>query len=524
MKTFGKYQLLEEIGSGPAGTTYRARDNFRDSELALKVLRSTTAPTFKQQFCRELALSAELQHAHIETVLDLGEVDGAIYIAKELLAGTDLRRFLQEGAVWPLVQKLKFTAQICDGLAFAHRNKIVHGNINPSNIFLTANRGAKILDFGIASWPVSFATADAQPARLPNYLSPEQILEQPFDGRSDLFSVGILLYEFTMGLYPFQVPDGLIPREIVHSEPPRLRKLDPQIPEALERLLLQALDKDPQRRMQSADEFAVSLYAIARQLQAEQTIPSSGVSNSPAAAPAAAGNWVTQQSHLAGAVPARLAVSAGATGGTNPNLGVTTTPVQSANPDLSTERATLPAPAAQSTFVENAPSLSAAIAMPPAQVVPQEDLASLINGVESERQVATPAPSSKRLLVLLAGAAAGILILVVLLTHRSINASPSQDRGQATRSESILPSSKQIEPSPPAIEVPKPPETVETAEPRPQPKEILTGQVASLWEAGKYVQAMKLVDAILADDPSHTEARAWKARILAAQDAEASIK
>jgi serine/threonine-protein kinase len=206
MKAFGKYQLLEEIGSGPAGTIYRARDTFRDIELALKVLRAAPR-TSKQQFCRELAACAELQHPHIARVHDLGDVDGAIYIATELLAGTDLRQCLQDGTVWPLVQKLKFMAQVCDGLAFAHRNRIAHGNIKPSNIFITGNREAKILDFGIARWPVSFATADAGPARLPNYLSPEQILEQPFDERSDLFSVGVLLYEFTVGLYPFQGPD-----------------------------------------------------------------------------------------------------------------------------------------------------------------------------------------------------------------------------------------------------------------------------------------------------------------------------
>ena len=428
MKTFGKYQLLEEIGSGPAGTTYRARDTFRDSELALKVLRSAP-PTLKQQFCRELAACAELQHPHIARVHDLGEVDGAIYIATELLAGTDLRRCLQEGAAWPLVQKLKFVAQICDGLAFAHRNRITHGNIKPSNIFITGNREARILDFGIARW-LSFATADAGPAPLPNYLSPEQILEQPFDGRSDLFSVAILLYEFVAGLYPFQVPDGLIPREIVHAEPQPLRKLDPQIPEGLERLLVRALEKDPQRRLQSADEFAVSLYAIARQLQAEQTIPVSEVSSASATAERAevlAGTRETHPLHLA------AAVTAGATGGTNSSLGATTTPAQSANPDLSIEgplvngplsSAASPPPAAsQSTLVENAPPslvedapsalvenappagaavvapsyVTAQAAMPPAQAVPQANLADSVkrcrNRAAGGPSVTVPQPS-----------------------------------------------------------------------------------------------------------------------------------
>jgi serine/threonine protein kinase len=562
MKTFGKYQLLEEIGSGPSGTIYRARDTFRDIELALKVLRSAP-PTCKNQFCRELAACAELQHPHITKVRDLGEVDGAIYIATELLIGTDLRRCLQEGAAWPLGQKLKFMAQICDGLAFSHRSGIAHGNIKPSNIFITETREARILDFGIARWPVSFATADAGPAWLPNYLSPEQILEQPFDRRSDLFSVGILLYEFIVGLYPFQVPDGLIPREIVHAEPQPLRKLDPEIPEGLERLLLRALEKDPQRRLQSADEFAVSLYGIARQLQAEQTIPVSDVSSAPVVAEqtevlagtadefavslyAIARHLLAEQAIPVSEVsstpmPARLAVfaavTAGATVGANSSPSVITTPAQSENPDLSIGRAASPPPAAsQSTLVENAPSPGAAVvaptsvtaapaAMPPAQAVPQTNIANSVEGVEIEKQAAPPLPSPKRLILFLGAAAMGILILGALLTHQRTNASPTKVEGQGNRSESTLPSATQNEPSPPhALVVETPPPPVETSGPQPQPEQILRGPVASLWEAGNYVQAMKLVDAILADDPAHAEARAWKVKIRAAQDAEASIK
>lgn len=563
MKTFGKYQLLGEIGSGPSGTIYRVRDTFRGIELALKVLRSAPQ-TPKNEFCRELAACAELQHPHIARVHDVGEVDGAVYIATELLAGTNLRQCLQEGAVWPLVQKLKFMAQICDGLALAHRNGIAHGNIKPSNIFATGNREAKILDFGVARWPVSFAPDDAGPARLPNYLSPEQILEQPFDGRSDLFSVAILLYEFIGGVYPFQVPAGLIPREIVHGGPPPLRKLDPDIPEGLERLLLRALEKDPQRRLQSADEFAVSLYAIARHLQPEQTIPVSEVSSATATAERAevlagtaaefavslqaiarhllaeqtipvsevssaetaerrevlAGTRETHQSNFAAAPPARLAVfaavTAGATGGTNSNLSVTATPVVS-----------------QSALVENTPSSGAAIiapisvtsqaAIPSAQVMPQTNLSNPVPSVEIEDHVAPPALSAKPFFVFAGAAAIGILILVAFLTHQRTNASPTKVQGQANRTESTLPTATQNEPSL-AVEAPSAPAPAAVETPLPQPEQILHGRVASLWEAGNYVQAMKLVDSILADNPSQPEARAWKAKIRAAQDAEDSIK
>jgi serine/threonine-protein kinase len=306
----------------------------------------------------------------------------------------------------------------------------------------------------------------------------------------------------------------LIPREIVHAEPQQLRKLDPQIPEGLERLLVRALEKDPQRRLQSADEFAVSLYAIARQLQAQQTIPVSEVSSAQATAGRAEVLAGARETHQ---LPLAAAVTAGATGGANSNLGITTTPAQSANPGLSIEHAASPAPAApQST-------MTAQTAMPSAQVVPQANLANSVNDVEIERQVAAPVPSPKRL-VFVAAAAIGILILVAFLTHPKTNASPATVQSQANRSESTLPAT-QNEPSPaPALAVQEPPAPVETPAPQPQPKQILSGPVASLWEAGNYAQAMKLVDAILADDPSHPEARAWKVKIRAAQDAEASIK
>jgi eukaryotic-like serine/threonine-protein kinase len=517
MKTFGKYQLLDEIGSGPAGTTYKARDTFRDGEFALKVLRSAALPASKKQFCGELAACAELRHPNIVKVHDLGEVDGAIYIATELLAGADLRRSLQESAPRPLAQKLKLIAQICDGLAFAHRNGIAHGNIKPSNIFISEAREARILDFGIARWPLPAATADAPPARLPNYLSPEQILDRSFDSRSDLFSVGILLYELVAGVYPFQVPAGLIPRAIIHTEPERIRKRNPQIPEGLERLLVQALDKDPQRRLQSADEFAVMLYAVARQIESEPAVPASAVSP----APESGSNPETPLPPGAALEPARLAasaaVTAAATGSSNPKLGAAT------------------AAAPQSTRVESAPSPSAAVVAPvpataqaaasPDPVAPPATLVNLINGAEKERQAAALVPSPKRLALVLAGAAIGILILAALLERQSTNATPDKVQSQANPPASALPSAKQSQPSPPAaLEIQKPPAVEEAAEPQPRPEQILNGRVASLWEAGQYVQAMKLVDAILADDPSQAQARAWKTKIRAAQDAEAAIK
>jgi hypothetical protein len=157
--------------------------------------------------------------------------------------------------------------------------------------------------------------------------------------------------------------------------------------------------------------------------------------------------------------------------------------------------------------------------------VPRASLANSVQGEEIERQEAPPLPSPKRFFLFAGAAAVGILILGALLTHHRTNASPTKVQGQANRSQSILPSATQNQPSPPPpVAVEKPPAPVETPGPQSQPEQILRGPVASLWEAGNYVQALKLVDAILADDPSQTEARAWKVKIRAAQDAEDSIK
>src|SRR6267378_3391479 len=259
MKTFGKYQILEEIGPGAAGVTYLARDGFRNREFALKVLHNsaTANADLKEKLCRDLAASAELRHSHIAAVCDLGEVDGSIYIAAELLAGEGLDRHFRERRVLPLPQKLKLIAQVCEGLTFAHLQGVAHGNLKPSNIFVVG-KDAKILDFGIASLVAG---------RFPNYLAPEQVLGQPFDARSDVFSCAVILYELLVDAYPFQAAPGLIPRQIVHAEPEPLRKLDPRIPEELEQLLAHALKKNPRHRLETADQFASALYTIARDFQ-----------------------------------------------------------------------------------------------------------------------------------------------------------------------------------------------------------------------------------------------------------------
>jgi serine/threonine protein kinase len=250
MTSIGKYKLLDEMGVGAVGTTYRATDTFRNREMVLKVLNPAIigTPELREQICRDLSASAELRHPHIVKVRDLGEVDGAIYIATELLNGVDLRWHI-ERRILSLADKIDLMVQVCGALAFAHSKGVAHGNIKPGNIFVTG-KDATILDFGIGKCLASIVEAGGRPgALLPNYFAPEQVLGKPFKSRSDVFSVAVVLYEL-LSKYPFPADANLIAREIVHTTPEPLRKLDPEIPDELEQLMVRALEKDPEKRLE----------------------------------------------------------------------------------------------------------------------------------------------------------------------------------------------------------------------------------------------------------------------------------
>lgn len=270
MKAIGKYQALQEIGSSAAAKLFRARDKFRNREVALKVYDAALTPQSeadelkaKDQFYHELGACADLNHPHIATILDVGEADGAIYVATELLTGVDLAGHFQQRRARPLNAKLEWIAQVCDALGVVHRGGIAHGNLKPSNLFLSAGEDIRLLDLGTGRWIASILAAGG---RLPglgvHHFAPEQILGEYFDARSDIFSVGVILYQLLTDKYPFPGVDAVVPREIVHTEPQPIRQLDPQFPEELEHLLVRALHKDPQQRLQTVGEFATRLRRI----------------------------------------------------------------------------------------------------------------------------------------------------------------------------------------------------------------------------------------------------------------------
>jgi serine/threonine protein kinase len=464
MKTIGKYQILGEIGCSAAGKTYRVCDSLRKTELAVKVLDSSSTLTveLKDEFCRDLAACGELRHPNLARTQDVGEVDAALYIATELLAGADLCTYLEEHRVITLARKLELMAQVCDGIAAAHSKGITHGNIKPANIFITADGAAQILDFGTGRWLCLTLSAGARPEKLfPNYFAPEQILGQPFDARSDIFSAALVLYEWLTGKYPFQVAAGLIPREIVHTELEPLRSATPEIPEALERLVARALKKDREQRVQTAAEFADGLRGIIRQLGVE---------------------------HAIAALP----------------VPPTATPLPPPIPPP----APLPLPAV----------ISPAVA--PAAVAPA-------TSAPVARRAVRSSLFRKRVIVYSIAAVLAICAFVTLLSRPSARASQNKRPIPAASVRTIEPATEPKAPTPtqpPVATTTATPSAAATSLAAAPDEAALLAQVKSAWQVGAYTRGMRLVNQILAANPDSAEAKLWKKKIRDAEYAEEEMK
>ncbi|MGD0437916.1 MAG: serine/threonine-protein kinase [Bryobacteraceae bacterium] len=548
MKTIGKYQLLDQIGTSAAGTTHRARDAFRNKELAVKIIRdvSPLSAPLKERLYTELVTCAELSNHHIRKVHDLGEVDGQVYIASELLTGVDLLTFLA-GQSTLVGQKLSVVAQVCEALAFAHGKGIAHGNLKPTNILVADGSYATVLDFGIGTWQTSMLAAGARlEGLLPKYLAPEQVLGEPFDARSDVFSAALILYEILTGKYPFQVADGLIPRELVHSDPEPLRTLDPLMPEELEQLLVRALDKNPERRLQTADEFAATLYTIARRFRREQPAPAlfDAVVERPAAPVserAQASDKDTAKKNPAEKKAESRKIAATQDTALQPwtarsyvaqsgREAASGTPARE-EPVQTQPGPVLPQPTAAPIPRAPAPVPAVLPPTPPPASLAGARLESRPSPMPQRFQRTGPPRISRKLRIRILTAAAGALIGVWL-----VGSFVSRQSLRATQTKAPV-DSVGVAPKTPGREVesrlkaesvtapdtePRKPVEQETKEP--SASQILRFRVKPLWEAGKYSEAMEEVNQALAADPGSAEARIWKKRILAAQDAEAAVK
>src|SRR2546428_7604247 len=270
----GRYEIVRELGKGAMGVVYLAKDPLIGRLVALKTIRRAAhgdddeAKEFQQRFVREAQAAGILNHPSIVTVHDIGqdEPSGTSFISMEYVEGSNLKEILAQGRPLSFDEIGDIIAQVAEALDFAHAKGIVHRDVKPANIILLARNRAKITDFGIAKIASGGnLTTTGQFLGTPNYMAPEQIRGAPVDGRTDIFSLGICLYECLTRRKPFG-GDSLtaISYKIVHEPFPPLHEINPQIPDGYDEVMQLALAKDPAKRYQRGRDFASALRAVVR--------------------------------------------------------------------------------------------------------------------------------------------------------------------------------------------------------------------------------------------------------------------
>ena len=255
-----RYQLLERLGSGGMAEVFRARDLMLDRYVAIKVLRGDFShhSGFQASFRQEARAAANLSHPNIVTVHDFGLAEGLLFIVMELVPGADLKSLLRKRGRLPASEAIPLIIQACAGIGYAHRAGLVHCDVKPHNMLVTPDRRLKVTDFGIAR-----ALATIQPGERanvvwgsPQYFSPEQAAGQPPSPASDVYSLGIVMYELLAGTSPFtaQTAEELA-RLHVRAVPPRLTEYVPDLPENLVEIVMKVLAKEPSARYRTADQL-----------------------------------------------------------------------------------------------------------------------------------------------------------------------------------------------------------------------------------------------------------------------------
>jgi serine/threonine protein kinase/Tfp pilus assembly protein PilF len=262
----GRYEIIEELGTGGMGRVYRAFDKKVGEEVALKLLKPEIAAEKRivERFRSELKTARKIRHQNVCAMFDLQEEGDILFITMEYVAGEDLRSFIRRSGRLTVDKSIFVAKQICDGLAEAHRLGVVHRDLKPQNIMIDREGSAHIMDFGIArSLKSEEATEAGFIIGTPGYMSPEQADGQDADQRSDLYALAVILYEMLTGRRPFEADSArsLVSRQRTEI-PPDPRLLNPQIPESLGRLIIKGLEKEPAKRYQRAEELHKELSEI----------------------------------------------------------------------------------------------------------------------------------------------------------------------------------------------------------------------------------------------------------------------
>ncbi len=273
----GRFEVLAEIGRGAMGIVYKAKDPMLERIVAIKTINMGMdrdgAEMYEKRFYQEARAAGGLNHPNIVTVYDIGKTDTECYMAMECIDGAELRTLLLPGKPLPVPRALSIAAQVAEGLAYAHERGVVHRDIKPANIMVPENGAVKITDFGIARMRSSnVQTQTGMMMGSPKYMSPEQVIGKRADHRTDIFSLGVILYEMLTGATPFTGESvNAVMYQIVNFVPPAPSALNPASPAALDGIVAGMLAKSLEERFQSAAEVARALRQCELQAQGAAT-------------------------------------------------------------------------------------------------------------------------------------------------------------------------------------------------------------------------------------------------------------
>ena len=273
----GRYEIVAELGKGAMGVVYRANDPMLNRMVAIKTINTEEAghegmAEYEARFYTEAKAAGGLNHPNIIIIYDIGKSGHLVYMAMEYIEGRELRELLAQGQPLAVVQAVDVAAQVAEGLAYAHQHQVVHRDIKPANIMITPQGRAKIADFGIARMRSSETrTQTGVILGSPKYISPEQVVGKRADHRSDIFSLGIILYECLTGATPFN-GEGLsaLMYQITNHDPAPPSSANPQVPVMLDYIIAKVLAKSPEARYQSAADFSNDLRECKSQLETGQ--------------------------------------------------------------------------------------------------------------------------------------------------------------------------------------------------------------------------------------------------------------
>jgi serine/threonine-protein kinase len=267
--TVGRYEIVSELGQGAMGIVYKARDPKINRLLAIKTIRfsdefeAEKIREIKDRFMREAQIAGKLAHPAIVAVYDVGEDYDLTYMAMEYLEGENLQKYCRKGFLLPLRKLLFIVSEVALALDYAHRQGVIHRDVKPANIMVLNNGKVKVTDFGIAKAVSSSQTKSGIVLGTPNYMSPEQINGNEIDGRSDIFSLGVVFFELLTGVLPFHGKNLTnLFYQITQVKHPSPREINPKVPNPVEQIVDKALAKDPEQRFQTCSDFARYLKAM----------------------------------------------------------------------------------------------------------------------------------------------------------------------------------------------------------------------------------------------------------------------